>query len=394
MGIYLDNSATTYVDPKVREAMEPFFSKEYGNPSSFHDMGLNANQAIESAREMVANILNANPKEIIFTGSGTESINLAIKGVYRANRSKGNHIITTRIEHHAVLDSCKYLEENEGAEVTYLDVDKNGLIDLDQLKKSITKETILISIIFANNEIGTIQPIAEIGEIAKKHGIPFHTDACQAGCSQNLDTNELNVDLLTLNGSKIYGPKGTGMLFVRKGISLHPIIHGGGQEFGLRSGTENVPGIVGFAKALEICQLSKAKENERLTVLRDKLINGLQESIHKTILNGHPSKRLPNNVNISFLDVEGEAILLHLNQKGIYASTGSACSSESLEPSYVITSLGLPHEVAHGSIRFSLGRQTRPEDVDHVLKVIPGIIEKLRVLSPVDIDDKKLHVIK
>ncbi|MBN2042802.1 MAG: IscS subfamily cysteine desulfurase [Candidatus Aenigmarchaeota archaeon] len=391
MGIYLDNSATTYVDSRVRKEMEPFFSKDYGNPSSFHDMGLAAKNAIEDSRKKVAGILNASPKEIIFTGSGTESINLAIKGVYRANRSRGNHIITTRTEHHAVLDSCRYLEENEGAKITYLDVDRDGIINLDNLEKSITKDTILISIIYANNEIGTIQPIAEIGKIAKKHSIVFHTDACQAGCSQDLNVKNLGVDLLTLNGSKIYGPKGTGMLFIKSGTKIHPIIHGGGQEFGLRSGTENVPGIVGFAKALETCQLSKEEENKRLTELRDKLISGIQGSVPKTILNGHPTKRLPNNVNISFLDIEGEAILLHLNREGIYASTGSACSSESLEPSYVITSLGLPHEVAHGSIRFSLGRQNTENDIDHVLMVMPGIVKKLRMISPVRVNEDELR---
>ncbi len=391
MGTYMDNSATTRVDPRVMEAMKPFFSRDYGNPNSLHDMGLMARRAVESSREKVAGILNADPGEIIFTGSGTESVNLAIKGVYRANRKKGNHIITSRIEHHAVLDSCRYLEENEGAKVTYLDVDKHGMVDPNDVEKSVTKDTILISIIYCNNEIGTISPIEKIGSIAKKKGIAFHTDGCQAGCWVSLDTKELNVDLMTLNGSKIYGPKGTGILFVRSGIKIHPILHGGGQEFGLRSGTENVPGIVGIGKALDIAQGMRKEESERVAKLRDRLIRGIQKTIPKTILNGHPKTRLPNNANISFLDVEGESLLLYLNKKGIYASTGSACSSESLDPSHVILALGQPHEVAHGSIRFSLGRKTSAKDIDYVLKVLPEIVRRLRALSPVRFDEKRLR---
>ncbi len=391
MGIYLDNSAATYVDPKVMEEMQPFFSKEYGNPSSLHDMGMKANKAMEKSRETLAGILNCHPNEIVFTGSGTESINLAIKGFYRANRSKGNHIITTRVEHHAVLYACEYLEKYEGAKVTYLDVDKHGMVDPNDVEKAITKDTILISIIYCNNEIGTISPIEEIGKIAKKKGIAFHTDGCQAGCWASLDTKELNVDLMTLNGSKIYGPKGTGILYVRSGIKIHPTLHGGGQEFGLRSGTENVPGIVGIGKALELAQKMREKESERVKKLRDKLINGILKNIPKTILNGHPKTRLPNNANISFLDVEGESLLLYLNKKGIYASTGSACSSESLDPSHVILALGQPHEVAHGSIRFSLGRKTTTKDIDYVLKVLPDIVKRLRALSPVRFDEKRLR---
>jgi cysteine desulfurase len=387
--VYLDNSATTYVDPEVMKEMQPYFSTYYGNPSSMHEMGLRSRKAIEHAREVVSGIINSQPNEIIFTGSGTESINLAIKGVFRANKGRGKHIITTRIEHHAVLHALQYLEENEGAEVTYLDVDEYGLIDPGQVEKAIRKDTILITIIYANNEIGTIEPIEDIGKIARKRKIYFHTDACQAGCYLPLDTKKLNVDLMTLNGSKIYGPKGTGMLFVKSGVGIHPTIHGGGQEFGLRSGTENVPGIVGFAKALEIAQKKRVSESKRLVVLRDKLIKGVLKNIPKTMLNGHATKRLPNNVNITFLDLEGESLLLYLNQKGVYASTGSACSSESLDPSHVILALGLPHEAAHGSIRFSLGRQNTQKDVNYVLKILPEIVKRLRVLSPVKFSGNK-----
>jgi cysteine desulfurase len=386
MGIYLDNAATTYMDPRVRKEMEKYFEKEFGNPNSFHEMGLRARKAVEKSREKVAKILNARPEEIVFTGSGTESINLAIKGVARANRDKGKHIITSKIEHHAVLDTCGYLEKYEGFKVTYLDVDKYGLVNPKDLEKSIRKDTILITIMYANNEIGTIQPIGEIGKIARKRNIYFHTDACQAGGYLDINVKKLNVDLLTLNGSKIYGPKGTGILYIRSGTRIHPIIHGGGQEFGLRSGTENVPGIVGFAKALEIAQRERRKESKRLIKLRDKLIKGITTKIPKSFLNGHPTKRLPNNVNVSILDIEGEALLLYLNRNGIYASTGSACTSKSLDPSHVITAIGLPYEAAHGSIRFSLGRKTKEKDIDRVLDVLPRIVEKLRSMSPVRLD--------
>jgi len=386
MGIYLDYAATTYIDERVLEAMKPYFSKDFGNPGSFHDMGLKAKEAVENARVIVAEALNAKPEEIIFTGSGTESINLAIKGVARAMKEKGKHIITSKIEHHAVIDSCEYLKKEEGFEVTYLDVGRDGIVNLEQLKGAIKKETILITIMYANNEIGTIQPIEEIGRIAKANGIYFHTDACQATEYLEMNVEKLNADLMSINGSKIYGPKGTGALYVRKGVKIKPIIHGGGQEFGLRSGTENVPGIVGFGKAVEIAAAEKKSENERLTELREMLIKGLVERIPKTILNGHPTKRLPNNVNVSILDVEGEAVLLHLNQKGIYASTGSACTSQSLEPSHVIMALGMPYEVSHGSLRFSLGKKTTKEHIKKVLKVLPPIVKKLRELSPVKLE--------
>lgn len=382
--IYLDHAATTYVDPRVKKKMEPYFTEKFGNPSAFYDIGLEAKIALDQARKQVADILHANPQEIVFVGSGTESDNLAILGTARANKDKGNHIITTKIEHHAVLDACKELE-NEGFEVTYLNVDKYGLIDLKALEKAITKKTILVSIMYANNEIGTIQPIKEIAKITKKKGVYFHTDACQAGCSLSLNINELGVDLLTLNGSKIYGPKGTGMLYVKSGVKIKPIIFGGGQEGGLRSGTENVPGIVGFAEALYLAQKERLKESKRLTMLRDKLIKKLVGIIPKSFLNGHPTKRLPNNANLSILDIEGEAMILFLNELGIYTSTGSACTSGSLDPSHVILALGLPYEAAHGSLRMTLGRRTTEKDVDYLILVLPQVVEILRRISPLDL---------
>ncbi|MBC8500192.1 MAG: cysteine desulfurase NifS [DPANN group archaeon] len=384
--IYLDHSATTYLDPRVKKQMDKYFCEEFGNPGSFNTIGLRAKKAIAKARNGIANILGAKPNEIVFTGTGTESVNLAIKGVVRANKDKGKHIITTTIEHHAVLDTCEYLEKYEGFKVTYLEVDKYGSVTPEQVEKAIRKDTVLISVMYANNEIGTIEPIKEIGKIAKKHKVLFHTDACQAGCSQDLNVNNLNVDLMTLNGSKIYGPKGTGMLYIRKGVRIQPIIHGGGQERGLRSGTENVPGIVGLAKALELCQKEKEKENQRLIKLRDKLIKEITSKIPKTFLNGHPTKRLPNNANITILDIEGEAIMLYMNKYGICASSGSACTSKTLDPSHVIMAIGLPYEAAHGSIRFSIGSRTTEKDIDKVIKVLPGIVENLREISPVNLE--------
>ena len=388
--VYLDHSATTYVDKRVKEEMDKYYSQIFGNPSSFNDIGLDAKTALDSARQKVANILNAEPKEIIFTGGGTESINLAIKGVARALKEKGKHIITSKIEHHAVLETCGYLEKKEGFEITYLDVDRYGVVKLEDLKKAIRKDTILISIMYANNEIGTIQPIEEIGKIAKENEIYFHTDACQVGCYLILDVKKLNVDLMTLNGSKIYGPKGVGVLYIRKGTEIEPIIHGGGQEFGLRSGTENIPGIIGFTKALELAQEDREKESKRLVKLRDKLVKGLLDIIPKTFLNGHPVNRLPNNVNVSILDIEGEAMLLYLNEHGIYASTGSACSSTSLEPSHVILAIGLPYEAAHGSLRFTLGRATTEEDINYVLKKLPKIVDDLRQISPLNLNMEEI----
>jgi len=386
MEIYLDHSATTYMIPEVKEEMDRFFSTDYGNPGSFNSIGLRAKRAVDDARFKIASLMNADIREIIFTGSGTESINLAIKGAARTLKKKGNHIITSKIEHHAVLDTCEYLENEEGFKVTYLDVDKFGMIDLKALEKAITNDTILITIMYANNEIGTIQPIVEIGKIAKKHKILFHTDACQAAGYLDIDVNNLNVDLMSLNGSKLYGPKGIGLLFKRRGVDIKPIIHGGGQEFGLRSGTENVPHIVGFAKALELAQESRKEESERLIKLRDELVKGVTETISKSFLNGHPIERLPNNANITILDVEGEAILLHLNKHEIYASSGSACTSNTLDPSHVILATGLPYEAAHGSIRFTLGRKTTKKDVEMVINVLPEIVKELRDISPVNVE--------
>ncbi len=383
--VYLDHAATTYVLPAVKREMDKYFIEEFGNPSSMHSVGLRAKEAVQNARSKVAKIIGAKAKEIVFTGSGTESINLAIKGVARTLKrgGKGSHIITSKIEHHAVLDSCGYLEKNEGFKVTYLDVDRYGLVDLGELEKAIKSETILITIIYANNEIGTIEPIKEIAKIAKRHNILFHTDACQAGCTQDMNVKNLGADLMTLNGSKIYGPKGVGILYLKTGTPIEPILHGGGQEGGLRSGTENVTGIVGFSKALEICQKNREREAKRLAELRDYFIKEILNSIPETILNGHPKKRLPNNVNISVLNVEGESILLKLNELGVYASSGSACTSKSLDPSHVIIALGMPYEVAHGSLRFSLGKKTTKSDIDFVLSALPKIVRDLRKISPI-----------
>lgn len=367
---------------EVLSTILPFLKEKYGNPSSLHSHGLQAREAIENARKKIAEILSCKAEEIIFTSGGTESINLAIKGVALANKEKGNHIITSKVEHPAVLDTCKYLEAH-GCKVTYLPVDNYGTINLRDLESAITDKTILISIIYANNEIGTIQPIKEIGKIAKAHGILFHTDACQAAGSLNLNIQSLGVDLMTLNGSKVYGPKGSGILYKKHSIKLVPLIHGGGQEFGLRSGTENVPAIVGFAKALELAQSEKDREVSRLTKLRDFLISQLLK-IPNTHLNGHPTDRLPNNVNVRFDNIEGEGILLHLNERGIFVSTGSACASKSLEPSHVLLALGISHEKAHGSIRFSLGKYTKMSDIKYLLRVLPPIITKLRSLSPLN----------
>lgn len=381
--IYLDHAATTYLIPPVVKAMQPYFEKFYANPSSLHSPGLQVKTAVNSARQTIAGILNAQPTEIIFTGGGTESINLAIKGV-ALHKSKG-HIITSKIEHPAVLSTCNYLEK-KGFSVTYLDVDKYGSISLSELEKSICSDTILISIMYANNEIGTIEPIAEIGKIARKHNILFHTDACQAAGASELDVKKLEADLMTINGSKIYGPKGVGILYKRTNVPLEPLLHGGGQEFGIRSGTENVAGIIGFAKALELAQKEKNKENERLAKLRDYFITKILKAIPKSFLNGHPTRRLPNNANISFLDVEGESVLLYLNEYGIYVSTGSACSSNKLEISHVLNAIGLNHDAAHGSIRFTLGKRTTKAELDYVIKVLPGIISSLRKISPIHLE--------
>ena len=390
--IYLDNAATTKVRSEVKEEMMKYFDAVYGNPGSFHGKGMDAKDAIEDARERVSKLIGARAKEIIFTGGGTESINLALKGLAKAMKGKGNHIITNKIEHHAVLNTCEYLEKYEGCEVTYLDVDEFGMVNPEDVKKAIKENTILISIMYANNEIGTVNPIEEIGKIARKNNIYFHTDACQAAGYCDLDVEKLNLDMMTINGSKMYGPKGVGMLYARTGIQLVPLIHGGGQERNLRSGTENVSGIMGFAKAFELAQAEKETEVLRLTKLRDKLVNGVLENIPKTFLNGHPTERLPNNANVTILDIEGEALTLYLNEYGIYTLIGSACTSQTLDPSHVVIATGLPYEAAHGSIRFTLGRETTEEDIDKVLEVLNGIVKILRQISPVNV--KEEHIVE
>ncbi len=387
--IYMDHAATTYMDERVLEAMMPFFKEHFGNPGGFYSIGKDASDAVEASRGTVAKYLNCTAKEIIFTGSGTESDNMAILGIARKHEGKGKHVITSAIEHHAVERPIMQLKR-EGFEVTYLPVDKFGKVDPQDLKAALREDTILVSVMMANNEIGTIQPIAEIGEILKDHQAFFHTDACQAAGSMDLDVEKWGVDLMTLNGSKIYGPKGVGVLYIRKGVTIKPIMFGGGQERGLRSGTENVPYIVGFAKALTLAQDEREEEVARLSKLRDRLSSGLLKDITKTILNGHPTERLPNNVNVSILDVEGEAFTLFLNEFGIFASTGSACTSESLDPSHVIIATGLPYECAHGSIRFTLGRKTTEAEVDYVLEIIPKIVDILRRISPLNLDKEEV----
>ena len=376
-GIYLDYAATTPVSDEVMASMEPYFQREYGNPGSFNTLGMKARDAVDAARAKISKILNCKTSELIFTSCGTESINLAIKGFMRANKEKGNHLITTSIEHQAVLETCRYLEKYEGVKVTYLDVNHEGFINLRQLEESIKKETILVSIMYANNEIGTIQSLSDIGKITKKQGIIFHTDACQAGLL-NLDVNKLQVDLLSLNGSKIYGPKGVGLLYKKTGIPLHPLIHGGGQENNLRSGTENVPGIVGFAAALSMIQENKEKEIERLKNLQEKLIDNILKNIPNSHLNGPIKNRLPGNASITFKGLDTEALLIALNDSGIYASSGSACTSKNINASHVILAIGSAQEKASGTIRFTLGKYTTKQDIDYVLDVLPGIIKKLR----------------
>ncbi len=387
--IYLDHSATTPVDERVKKEMGLYFCEIYGNPSSLHHKGSEVKEAINKKKKKISNIISSEPEEIIFTGSGTESINLAIKGVSRANKNKGKHIITCKIEHHAVLDTCSYLEKEEGFNITYLGVNEYGFSDLEELKKAIQQDTILITISYANNEIGTIQQIKEIAKIAKEKSILFHTDACQAAGFLDINVKNLGVSLMTLNGSKIYAPKGIGILYVKKGVLINSLIQGGGQERGLRSGTENVPFIVAISKALEMVQKEKDKENKRLILLRDYFISEITKKIPDVILNGHPKQRLPNNINVSFLGVEGESILLHLDNYGICASTGSACTSNSLEPSHVLVATNTPVELSHSSIRFSLGRKTTKEEIDYVISILPEIIFSLRKISPIHGGRKK-----
>ncbi|MDO8424573.1 MAG: cysteine desulfurase family protein [bacterium] len=379
--IYFDYAATTPVDPRVLRAMRPYFSEKFGNTMSLHYFGQEAKQMLEESREKVANLIGVLPGEIIFTGSATESNNLALKGVAFANKNKGKHIIISRIEHPCVLESAQWLE-TQGFEITRLPVDQYGTVNPNDVEKAIKKETILVSVIFVSHEIGTIEPIGEIGRICRQKGVYFHTDATQGFGKLPMDVNKMNIDLLTANSHKIYGPKGAGCLFVRKGTKIEPILHGGGHESGLRSSTVNLPAIVGFAKACEIYQKEGVKEAKRLTKMREDLIRKVLKSIPGSHLNGHPQNRLPGNVNFWFEFVEGESIIIQLDLLGVAASTGSACSSASLEPSHVLIAIGLKHEQAHGSLRITLGRWTRESDISYLLKVLPGIIENLRKISP------------
>ena len=379
--IYMDNAATTRVTEPVMQAMLPYLTEIYGNPSSVHAFGRDARRALDTARAQVAKALNAKPNEIYFTGCGTESDNWAIRGTAYARREKGNHIITSAIEHHAVLHTCEQLEK-EGFRVTYLPVDEDGIVSLEDLRAAITDETILITIMTANNEIGSIQPIKEIGAIAKEKGIRFHTDAVQAIGSVHLDVKEMNIDMLSLSGHKFHAPKGVGALYIRNGVRLERLIQGGAQERTQRAGTENLASIVALGKAIELATENIDSHNEKLIAMRDRLIDGILETIPETRLNGHRTQRLPGNVNVSVRYIEGEALLLSLDLKGIAASSGSACTSGSLDPSHVLLAIGLPHEIAHGSLRLSLSEENTMEEVEYVLTTLREIVERLRAMSP------------
>ena len=379
--VYLDYAATTPTHPDVVKAMLPYLNDAFGNPSSMHSLGQEARRAVEEARETIAALIGAKNDEIVFTSGGTEADNFALKGVAYANEHRGNHIITSSIEHHAVIEPLKSLER-QGFKVTYLPVDQYGMVDPQDVRKAVSEKTILISVMHANNEIGTIEPIAEMGRIAKERGVYLHTDAVQTVGHIPVDVNELGVDLLSMSAHKLSGPKGVGALYIRKGTKVAPFMHGGEQEQRRRASTENVPGIVGFGKAADIAQNEMRAEVERLALLRDQLIKGLLERIDNMQLNGHPSKRLPNNVNVSVQFVEGESMILSLDMEGIAASTGSACSSSTLTPSHVLLALGLQPEQAHGSLRFTLGRETTKEEIGRVLEALPPIVAKLRAMSP------------
>ena len=391
--IYLDHAATTYVLPEVKKEMDKYWEDNFGNPSALYSKGMDAAQSLAKARGCIGKILNCSSQEIVFVGSGTESDNLALQGVAKA-RELGE-IIISPIEHDAIINTATYLE-TLGWKIIYVPVNKDGMIDSGELAKLVTEKTVLVSIMYANNEIGTVEPIAELVKAVKEKNAKtlFHTDACQAGPYLDLDVQKLGVDLLTLNGSKVYGPKGTGLLYIKEGTAIKSVIYGGGQEFDIRSGTENIPGIMGLAKALEMAHEDKEKEVARLIELRDKLIKGLQEKVERVNLNGHTTQRLPNNINVTFEDIEGEAILLHLNEQGIMASTGSACASNSLDVSHVLKAIGLPYEMIHGSVRFTLGKRNIDKDIDYALKVIPEIVAKLRAISPVHLDKGKHPQVK
>lgn len=379
--VYMDYAATTYVKPEVLSEMMPYFTEKYGNPSSFYSLSRETKKAIDVSRERVSKALKCEINEVFFTGGGSEADNWAIKGIAFANRKKGNHIITTKIEHHAILHACEYLE-TQGFDVTYLDVDSEGFINLEDLKNAITDKTILVSIMFANNEIGTIQPIKEIGEICSQNKVLFHTDAVQAIGNIEIDVKAMHIDLLSLSAHKFYGPKGIGALYIKRGVKIDNLIHGGGQERARRAGTENIPGIVGLGKAIELAVSDIEEKNKRLSSLRNKLVEGLLNIPYSKLNGPKDSNRLPGNANICFKFIEGESILLSLDFEGVCASSGSACTSGSLDPSHVLLAIGLPHEIAHGSLRLTLGESTTLEDVEYVIQVLPPIIKRLRDMSP------------
>lgn len=379
--VYLDNAATTALSPRVLEAMLPYFTQHYGNPSSVHAFGREAKQGLDKARDQVAKALHCEPSEVIFTGCGTESDNTVLLGVAQRYGNKGKHIITTNVEHHAILHTCEYLEK-QGYEVTYLPVDQDGLVTAEQVAAAIRPDTILVSIMFANNEVGTIMPIQEIGAVCKEKGVLFHTDAVQAVGHIPVDVQAMHIDMLSLSAHKFHGPKGVGALYCRKGIRLPSYIMGGAQEKGRRAGTENVAGIVGLGAAIQLATEQLEENRAKMTALRDRLMTGIQARISEVKLNGHPTNRLPNNVNFSFKYIEGESILLMLDMNGIAASSGSACTSGSLDPSHVLLALGLPHEIAHGSVRLTLGDETTEEDIDYTIDVLEKTVARLRAMSP------------
>ncbi len=379
--IYLDNAATTPTKPEVVEAMLPYFTQKFGNPSSVYEIAAQNKSAVNHARETIANALGTNPEDIYFTAGGSESDNWALKATADAYKAKGNHIITSKIEHHAVLHSCEFLEQH-GFEVTYVNVDENGVLKLDELEAAIRPTTILISIMYANNEIGTIQPIKEIGAIAKKHGVLFHTDAVQAFGQVEINVDEMNIDMLSASGHKLNGPKGIGFLYIRKGLKLRSFVHGGAQERHRRAGTENVPGIVGFGKAVELAMSTMKERQEKEIKLRNYMIDTVMKEVPFTRVNGHRTDRLPNNVNFSFQFIEGESLLIMLDMNGICASSGSACTSGSLDPSHVLLAIGLPHEIAHGSLRLTLSEETTMEDIQYTIEKIKEIVARLRSMSP------------
>ena len=388
--IYLDNAATTRVYPEVLEAMNPFFTEHFANPAAFYSFANPAQKAVHEAREQVANLIGAKNEEIYFTGGGSESDNWAIKATAEAYQNKGKHIITSKIEHHAVLHTCQWLEK-QGFEVTYVNVDKDGVIKLDELEAAIRPDTILISVMAANNEIGTIQPLRKIGELAHKHGVLFHTDAVQAFAHIPINVDEMHIDMLSASGHKIHGPKGIGVMYIRKGVKILSFMHGGAQERRRRAGTHNVPGIVGMGKAVEIASRTMEENGKKIAEMRDYLIEQVLEKVPYARLNGHRTERLPNNANFCFRFIEGEGMLILLDQAGIYGSSGSACTSGSLDPSHVLLAIGLPHEIAHGSLRLTLSEETTKEDIDYTVDKLAEIIARLRSMSPLYEDFVKKH---